>query len=549
MRRPTPLLLALVAAASLLWPACSANDAVPPADGGPDVTAAGAANGGAPGTAGRDASGPTLDASVNGGRPSDGPDAAKDGSAEGGTSGHADGAPDGQADASVARQRRYDWQVFYDRSFAAHVEVDSKGAAVVSGTFFDTKDIHLGKTTLVSHGAADIMLSRILQDGTVDWARGYGALAEDYPVSFVLDPADRIDLVGLYNGTGNVGGPAFPTFAGTPNRYDVYVAGLEANGDHRWSHAITSTEEAFAGPGLALDDGGSLLVPGAFLGSATVAGAAHASKGSWDAFFARYDEPDGNVSADLPFGGVSDDRASQVVFTGADLLVLGRFSESVTFPTAPPKTLTSAGGTDVFIARLTRAGAMIDVVGIGGPGDEDVARARLDAGGNLIIGGTFSSPTLAIRGGPPLFSAGGRDLFVAALTPSLEHAWSVRYGGDGDDFLRDLALGPSDMVAITGEFPSSINFGTQTWTASGAADGAPAAIDFFVATLGGQGVPTWSFAGGGPLPDRGLGVAVDTSGGVYVTASFQSAIDFGGGKVLTPDAGQWASALVRYSTD
>src|SRR5882757_5753025 len=32
------------------------------------------------------------------------------------------------------------WQVFYDRSFAAHVEVDSKGAAIVSGTIFKDKD-------------------------------------------------------------------------------------------------------------------------------------------------------------------------------------------------------------------------------------------------------------------------------------------------------------------------------------------------------------------------------------------------------------------------
>src|SRR5262249_20657433 len=159
----------------------------------------------------------------------------------------------------------------------------------------------------------------------------------------------------------------------------------------------------------------------------------------------------------------------------------------------------------------TTAGVMTDVVAIGGPGDEDVARASLDANGDLVIGGTFSSPTVAIRGGPPLATAGGKDIFVAALSTSLEHSWSVRFGGAGDDHLRALALGRSDVVAITGEFASSIAFGDRTWHADGAADGAPGEIDFFVATLGEKGVPTWSLAAGGPSPDRGLGVAIDAS--------------------------------------
>ena len=156
----------------------------------------------------------------------------------------------------------FTWQVSYGQSYAAHVAVDSTGAAIVSGSFFDSSDITLGNTTLKSHGSADVMLSRVLADATVDWARSYGGTAEDYPVSFVLDAQDRIALTGLYNGTGNLGGADFPPFAGNAGRYDASIASFEKNGDPRWSQTITSNAEAFAGPGLAVDATGHLTGDG-----------------------------------------------------------------------------------------------------------------------------------------------------------------------------------------------------------------------------------------------------------------------------------------------
>jgi hypothetical protein len=455
---------------------------------------------------------------------------------------------DAASDANQGHEPRFAWHVYYGQSYAAHVEVDRSGAAIVSGTVFDSHDVVLGSHTLTSHGAADVMLSRVLPDGTVDWARAYGSPDDDYPVSFALGKNDEIGLVGLYDGSGNIGGPSFPAFAGTPSRYDAYVAGLAANGDHRWSHAVTSTAEAFAGPGLALDGEGSLLVPGSFLGSVTVDATARASKGSWDAFYAKYTEAQGGVSAPLTFGGPGDDRASQVVVTGAgDIVLLGRFQGQVVFPTTPPTTLTSAGGTDVFVARMTAEGAMSSVVAFGGAGDEDVARARLDARGDIIVGGVFTSRMLSVLGGEPLASAGGKDCFVAALSPSLAHLWSVRFGGDADDYLRDLATSPSGKIAVTGEFRDSVTFGATTWAAARTEDAATSDIDFFVATLGDRGAPLWSHTAGGTGADRGLNVAIDAQDGVYVTASFLSPTDFGGGELLPAPPGNFASALVRYA--
>ncbi len=298
---------------------------------------------------------------------------------------------------------------------------------------------------------------------------------------------------------------------------------------------------------LAVDATGQLFVPGSFLGTANIGGAEHASVGSWDGFFARYDEPSGVPGAVAAFGGAGDDRADIVLLTSSDCLLIGRFSGSVTFPTTPtPTTLVSAGGYDVFIARVTQAGVLTSVVAFGGANDEQVEGAQLDSSGRLVLVGNFSSPSLAILGGGALHSAGGEDIFVARLSSTLEEEWSVSFGGDADDAVRDFSIGPNETLAITGEFRDHLQLGDRGWDAAASADAGPSQIDFFVATLDENGQPLWSYAAGGPGQERGLGVAADSVGGLYVVASTTSSIDFGSGTPLTAAAGQFASALVRY---
>jgi hypothetical protein len=530
---------------SVMWgltaPACAGSH-----DRSRERAEAGTAGAGTGGT-GPEAGGGDGGASGGSGTPAEASTGGRGPVPEAGTDASVEASRDAGKDAGSGNH--YEWQLFYDRSFAAHVEVDARGAAIVSGTFFDTKDIVLGATVLHSHGSADVFLSRVLPNGAVDWARGYGAAAEDYPLSFALDAQGRIALTGLYNGTGNIGGPDFPTFAGTPGRYDVFVAQLTASGDHVWSKTINTTADAFAGPGVSLDGSGDVLVAGSFKGTASFDPTTEAGPSvPWSAYTARHDQPDGTLGAAKTFGGTGDVRATAALFTGTDVIMVGTFAGQATFPTSPATVRASAGGLDVFVARGSTAGELTSVETFGGPGDEDVATARIDASKNLVIAGQFTSPTLSVFGAPALRNAGGRDAFVVKLTPALASIWAVSFGGDADDFVRDAAVGPGGVVAITGEFRDRIAIGADTWDAARAADAGagPSDIDVFVAKLDANGRPLWSFATGGPAPDRGLNIAVDGEGALYATASFQSAIDFGGGDVLTPDPGEWASALVKY---
>lgn len=176
-----------------------------------------------------------------------------------------------------------------------------------------------------------------------------------------------------------------------------------------------------------------------------------------------------------------------------------------------------------------------------------ISKVELDSNGNVIITGSFDSPTLSVLGGDSLLSAGGDDVFVACLSPVLAHQWSKSFGGDADDLARDLTIGPGGVIVIVigGEFRNRIAFGDRIHDAA-RADAGVSEIDAFVLQLSEQGDILWSYAVGGAAPDRALGVASDSAGALYVAFAFQSPVDFGFG-VLTPDPGQWASALVKFA--
>jgi hypothetical protein len=66
-----------------------------------------------------------------------------------------------------------------------------------------------------------------------------------------------------------------------------------------------------------------------------------------------------------------------------------------------------------------------------------------------------------------LFGSGDYDVFVAKFTPNGTNQWSKRRGGSSDDKGRGTTIDPDGMVIVTGNFPSSIDFGGGPMTTNG----------------------------------------------------------------------------------
>lgn len=102
-------------------------------------------------------------------------------------------------------------------------------------------------------------------------------------------------------------------------------------------------------------------------------------------------------------------------------------------------------------------------------------------------------------------------------------AWSNSIGGSGNEVGRSIVTDASGNVYTTGDFSGTVDFnpgaGTFNLTSSGTFSG-------FVQKLDANGNFVWAMALDGASTCRGIKLATDPSGNVYVTGFFTGIVDF-----------------------
>lgn len=134
-------------------------------------------------------------------------------------------------------------------------------------------------------------------------------------------------------------------------------------------------------------------------------------------------------------------------------------------------TLTSAGGNDVFVARLNSAGAWTQAARAGSSGDDVGVSVAVDGSGNVAVVGFFYGPTTDF-GFTTLTNANGNgdrsDAFVARLNSAGAWTQAVSIGGQNNDAVTALALDGGGNAVVGGDVASSpATFGTNTITSAG----------------------------------------------------------------------------------
>jgi hypothetical protein len=313
---------------------------------------------------------------------------------------------------------------------------------------------------------------------------------------------------------------------------------------------------ADAATDLALDRFGNRLVAGTFTGTVDFdpgpATIALTSAGGTDGYLAKY-TPAGNLLWALPLGGPGDDAPHRVAVDFAhNVYVAGAFSGDVDFNAGvgvAPRS--SAGGTDVFVAKFSPAGGLRWVAAFGGPGDDAAADVRVDDQGSVYLTGTFTGDTdvdagLGVRA---LHSHGGTDAFAAKFDSTGRPLWAHAIGGQGDDRGAGVAVDPAGFLFLSGSFTETVDFdpgpGVHPLTSAGGSDG-------YLVKYTWDGFCVWAESIGGPQDDEPApgGLAVDDEGDVYVGGSFEGTADFD----PSPDAANLTSVgdddffLAHYAT-
>lgn len=291
------------------------------------------------------------------------------------------------------------------------------------------------------------------------------------------------------------------------------------DGHATWSKRFGDASDDQGGKHVAIDGAGNVLVTGEFSGGVDLGGGRLESAGSTDVFLAKLDG-DGHHLWSQRFGGTDRDQSSAVTVDRAgDVLVSGEFEGGIDFGGVH---LDSAGGTDVFLAKLDGSGNHVWSKRFGGEGDDYSGGLACDSAGNVYLAGSFEGS--ADFGGASLQSAGEGDVYVAKLDAAGGPLWSKRFGGGGEQHAHSLAIDPTGGVLVTGAFEGAVDFGGGPLHSAGG-------FDVFLVKLDASGEHLWSRRFGGTSNDFSAEVAVDDAGNVLVTGWFAGTVDFGDGPV------------------
>jgi len=224
-------------------------------------------------------------------------------------------------------------------------------------------------------------------------------------------------------------------------------------------------------------------------------------------------------------GDGSAQQAVAVAVDGSDnLVVTGTFNGTIKFDS----TLTSAGGQDVFIAKLDTFGVPLWSKSFGNAAEQSVTSLNIDNMGNILIVGHFEGEI--DFGGGALSSAGGQDAYLAKLDSNGAHIWSKAYGDTAQQRALSVATDGSGNVLLAGGYAGTLTLGMSTiLTSAGGEDG-------FLAKLNSIGAVIWAKSFGDAAEQHASVVAVDSLGNVLVAGQMDGSVDFGAGPVASAGA-------------
>jgi hypothetical protein len=351
--------------------------------------------------------------------------------------------------------------------------LDGAGNAIVAGSFKDGATF--GSTTLTaSSGTTRLGFIARLSLATGNWLQGsQSALSfEAWPSALAVDAAGNVVVTGELGYTASFGSTVLNSRNG-----GIFVARLSSGGQWTQAVQISSTSSS---PGAPPPVANSILVDGT--GSVTIAGlivepvvvgtttlTRVSGDGAYDAFVAKLSST-GQWTQAISMGGPGNDIAQALAVDAVgNTVVAGLFGLSPSGNPSPATfgatQLTSQGGYDVFVAKLSPAGQWLQAVGAGGAGWDTATSLALDAAGNITVGG-YHGPSAGF-GPTTLTSPSAQTAFVARLgataLASLTAAPAERFSLAPTPTASHAQLHWSEAVATTRSIQVLDGLGREMW--------------------------------------------------------------------------------------
>ncbi len=408
---------------------------------------------------------------------------------------------------------------------ARSVATDNSGNAVITGTLTGSTDF--GGGALNSAGLGDIYVAKFDVVGHHLWSKRFGDAGNQIGRAVSVDASGNIYIAGYYDGTVDFGGGSLTSAGG----FDIYIVKFNPEGDHIWSKRFgdTSSDWAYA---VAVDASGNVVVAGTFTGSIDFGGGLLTASGSTDICVVKLDSAGNHIWSDRFGDGSSNYGLGVTADASGNVIATGQFVSTVDFGGG---VLTSAGNSDIFIAKFAATGDHIWSERFGDSSSQIGMKVKTDSDGNVIAVGHFQG-TVDFGGGP-LTSPGLFDIYIAKFDPTGTHMWSLGFGDSQLQYGKGVSVDNLDNVIIAGDFEGTVDFGGGPLTSLGDRD-------IYVAKFDAAGNHLWSDSFGGSGPHYAEGVTTDGSGDVILVGECWNTVDFGGGQL--PHAGMYDVYVARF---
>lgn len=312
-----------------------------------------------------------------------------------------------------------------------------------------------------------LIIAVTIRSQTFSWGKSYGSSSSDEPNSAVVDGTGNIYTTGSFGGTVDFD-PGPGTFTLTAVGQDVFITKFDTWGNFIWAKQMG---------GAGTDIGFSIGLDGA-----------------------------GNIYTSGRFQGVGEFDPGPMTYT-----------------------LTSVqSGYDLFISKLDAAGNFVWAKNIGGTNGMISITTSVDPAGNIYASGTYQGTTDFDPGpGTYTITSSSTVVFALKLDISGDFVWATKFG-NGNIINSNIKHDVSGNVIIVGRFFGTMDFdpGPATYTLSGNTSSI-GDYNGFITKLDPAGNFSWAKQMGNTNTDIEVNdLAIDATGNVYSTGSFNSTCDF-----------------------
>jgi len=394
---------------------------------------------------------------------------------------------------------------------AIEVAVDSSGNSYVTGYTDGGLD---GNS---SSGKKDFFLIKYNSSGTKEWTKQEGSSGDDYAYGLAVDSSDNIYVTGYTDKKlhGN----------NSSGRFDMFLVKYNSSGARQWTKQLGTSNNEYASA-VETDSSDNIYVTGMTWGGLDGStkprycmgyGTVKASRECTDIFLVKYNSSGTKQWVkQLEGSSKSFDNAQGLAVDSSDNIYVAGFTNGGLDGN------TSSGGYDILLVKYNSGGSKQWLQQFGSSKNDMGLEVNVDSKGNIYVTGYTQG------GLDGKTYSGEKDIFLVKYNSSGTKQWTQQLGTPTFEEGNGVAVDSSDNIYVSG------------WT-RGKLDTYAGGDDAIVLKYNSSGTKQWTLQFGAPSfleksrynsssemttsEDKGVGVAVDSSGNIYVTGNTKGGLD------------------------